>query len=146
MKIVSSGKVYDLSYGGYDFICRLPAGTGVNEVGVGVPVQKELRRDVASKRFYVYEGSSDYDRDRVAVREVSAGDAAAIAEVRLTYETYVKFFGEPEGSGERELAEAKKKADEAESSSKFWKDKASEKNARIAELERELARLKEAKQ
>ena len=146
MRVVKNDRVYDLDYGKYETVTRLPEGLRRNAVGnLSVGVSRELRRDVASGEFYISERVvNGYTRENFAVTPVARDQAAKVAEDFLDYEEYVKFFGDPEGSGaglvrERDAAvEAKK---EAEKSRDYWYDEYGKANRRVAELEARVAEL-----
>lgn len=152
MRVIKSGRVYDLDYGKYETVTRLPEGLRRNAVGnLTINVSRELRKDVASGEFYIVEYTGGYTRENFAVTPVTRDQAARIAEDFLDYDEYVKFFGDPEDSDaglvrERDAAVDVKK--EAEQPKDFWYgeyDKASkqvsELEARIAELEASIAEL-----
>ena len=146
MRVVKNGRVYDLDYGKYETVTRLPEGLRRNAVGnLSVGVSRELRRDVASGEFYISEHVvNGYTRENFAVTPVARDQAAKVAEDFLDYEEYVKFFGDPEGSDaglvrERDAAvEAKKEADKAKD---FWYGEYNKANRRVVELEARVAEL-----
>lgn len=145
MRVIKNGRVYDLDYGKYETVTRLPEGLRRNAVGnLSVNVSRELRRDIASGEFYILEYANGYTRENFAVTPVARDQAARIAEDFLDYDEYVKFFGDPEGSDaglvrERDAAvEAKK---EAEESKDYWYGEYGKANRRVAELEARVAEL-----
>lgn len=145
MRVVKNGRVYDLDYGKYETVTRLPEGLRRNAVGnLSVNVSRELHRDVASGEFYIVEYANGYTRENFAVTPVARDQAARIAEDFLDYDEYVKFFGDPEGADaglvrERDAAVDAKK--EAERSKDFWYGECDKANKRVAELEARIAEL-----
>ena len=145
MIIVKDKRVYDLDYGKYETVTRLPEGLRRNAVGnLSINATRELRRDVASGEFYILESCDGYRRENFAVTPVSRDQAAKIAEDFLDYDEYVKFFGDPEGADaglvrERDAAvEAKK---EAEKSKDYWYGEYDKAKKRVTELEARVAEL-----
>lgn len=142
MRIVKNKRVYDLGYGKYETVARLPEGLRRNAVGnLSVDVTRELRRDVASGEFYIVEYANGYARENFAVTPVARDQAAKIAEDFLDYDEYVRFFGDPEGPDEglvRERDAAVEAKKEAEKTKDYWYGKASR---RVAELEARVAEL-----
>lgn len=145
MKIIKNCRVYDLNYGKYETVTRLPEGLRRNAVGnLTVGVSRELRRDVASGEFYILDYTGGYTRENFAVTPVARDQAARIAEDFLDYDEYVKFFGDPEGTDaglvrERDSAVDAKK--EAERSKDFWYGEYDKAKKRVAELEARIAKL-----
>lgn len=145
MKIIKNGRVYDLDYSRYETVTSLAACCGRNSVGNLTNVNRELRRDIASGEFYVLTDDGKYNgRESVALVPVSRDDAMKIAEDYLDYDSYVKFFGDPEGDAaslarERDKAVEEKK--QAESTKDYWYKEYSGAKAKVAELEKRIAEL-----
>lgn len=145
MRVVKNGRVYNLDYGKYETVARLPERLQRNAVGnLTVNVSVELRRDVASGEFYILEYANGYTRENFAVTPVTRDQAAKIAEDFLDYEEYVKFFGDPEGPDaglvrERDAAVDAKR--EAERSKDYWYGEYGKANKRVSELEARIAEL-----
>ena len=145
MKIVKSGRVYDLDYSKSETVARLATNWERNSVGNPINVKRELRRDVASGEFYVLTDDGMYNgRESVMLDPVSRDEAMKIAEDYLDYDNYIKFFGDPEGSDvglarERDKALEDKKL--AEASKDYWYNMYSQTNAKVAELEKRIAEL-----
>lgn len=145
MKIVKNGRVYDLDYPKFETITRLTANWERNSVGNPVNVKRELRRDIASGEFYVLTDDGLYNgRGSIALVPVSRDEAMKIAEDYLDYDSYIKFFGDPEGNTaglarERDKAIEEKK--QAESAKDYWYKEYSEAKAKVAELEDRIAEL-----
>ena len=145
MKIIKSGRVYDLDYPKYRSVVRIPTGCKLNAVNNVVSITRELRQDVKSGEFYVLKDDGRYNgRESFAIEPVSRDEAMKIAENYLGYDDYVKFFGDPEGGNaglERERDEAIKGKKEAEDSKAYWYEEYEKRGKRIAELEKRIAEL-----
>ena len=145
MKIVKSGRVYDLDYSKYKRVVNLPTGCRRNSVGNLVGVTRELRLDIASGEFYVLTNDGKYNgRESVTLDPVSRDEAMKIAEDYLDYDIYVKFFGDPEGTDAglaRERDEALEDKKSAEASKDYWYKEYSKANTKVAELEKRIAEL-----
>ena len=145
MRIVKNGKVYDLDYRKYKTVANLPIGCGRNSVGNLVRVTRELRLDIASGGFYVLTDDGRYNgRESVALDPVSRDEAMKIAEDYLSYDDYVKFFGDPEGGDaglKRERDKALEEKKSAEDAKEYWYKEYSEANRKVAELEKRIAGL-----
>ena len=144
MKIVKSGRVYDLDYSKYKTVVNLPTGWRRNSVGNLVRVTRELRLDIASGEFYVLTTNDGYGRENTALDPVSRDEAMKIAEDYLDYDGYVKFFGDPEGVNaglERERDKALEEKKSAEDMKEFWYKEYNDANNRIKELEKRIAEL-----
>ena len=145
MKIIKSGRVFDLDYPKYRIVVRMPTACRRNSVDNLVSITKELRQDVASGEFYVLVDDGKYNgRESVAIVPVSRDEAKKIAEDYLDYDGYVKFFGDPEGADkglERERDEAVKGKKEAEDSKKYWYEEYKKRGEKIDELEKRVAEL-----
>lgn len=145
MKIIKNGRVYNLDYSKYKTVVNLPTGCRRNSVDNLVDVKRELRLDVASGEFYVLTDDGKYNgRESVALDPVSRDEAMKIAEDYVDYDTYVKFFGDPEGTDaglarERDKALEDKKS--AEDSKDYWYKEYSKANEKVAELEKRIAEL-----
>ena len=145
MNIIKNGRVYNLDYSKYKTVVRLPTECRHNSVDNLVDVKRELRQDIASGKFYVLTDDGMYNgRESVALDPVSRDEAMKIAEDYLDYDTYVKFFGDPEGTDvglarERDKALEDKKS--AEDSKDYWYNEYSKANAKVAELEKRIAEL-----
>lgn len=145
MKIIKNGRVYNLDYSKYKTVVNLPTGCRRNSVDNLVDVKRELRLDVASGEFYVLTDDGKYNgRESVALDPVSRDEAMKIAEDYVDYDTYVKFFGDPEGADaglarERDKALEDKKS--AEDSKDYWYKEYSKANEKVAELEKRIAEL-----
>ena len=145
MKIIKNGRVYDLDYSKYKTVVNLPTGCRRNSVDNLVRVTRELRLDIASGEFYVLTDDNKYNgRESVALDPISRDEAMKIAEDYVDYDTYVKFFGDPEGTDaglarERDKALEDKKS--AEASKNYWYNEYSKANAKVAELEKHIAEL-----
>ena len=124
MRIIKNGKVYNLDYGNYENICKLPSGWQMNEVGNLVPTEKSLRLEKASKLFYICTETGCYgDRDSYRIEPVTLQEAMKIAENFVDYDTFVKYFGDPEGADAgvaRERDDAIVRAKQAESTKDMW--------------------------
>lgn len=145
MKVIKNGRIYDLDYSKYKTVVNLPTGCRRNSVGNLVRVTRELRLDIASGEFYVLTNDGKCnDRESVALDPVSRDEAMKIAEDYLDYDTYVKFFGDPEGT-DAGLARERDKAIEAlkisEDSKNYWYEEYSKADAKVAELEKRIAEL-----
>ena len=145
MKIIKNGRVYDLDYSKYKTVVNLPTGCRRNSVDNLVRVTRELRLDIASGEFYVLTDDNKYNgRESVMLDPVSRDEAMKIAEDYLDYDSYIKFFGDPEGVNaglERERDKALDEKKQAESSKDYWYKEYSEANAKVAELEERIAKL-----
>ena len=145
MKIVKDKRVYDLDYPKYRSVVRMPTACRRNSVDNLVSITKELRQDVASGEFYVLVDDGKYNgRESVAVVPVSRDNAMKIAEDYLDYDSYVKFFGDPEGVDaglERERDKAVEEKKRAEDSKNYWYEESEKRGKRIAELEKRVAEL-----
>lgn len=145
MKIIKSGRVYDLDYSKYKRVVNLPTGCRRNSVGNLVSVTRELRLDVASGGFYVLTDDGRYNgRESVALDTVSRDEAMRIAEEYLDYDNYIKFFGDPEGDAagiERERDKALEEKKAVEDVKEYWYKECSEANRKVAELEKRIAEL-----
>ena len=144
MKIVKSGRVYDLGYDKYDTVTRIPSKWRSNSVGNPVDVKRELRKDRTSGEFYVLSYDEGYHRGSYAIDPATKDEAARRSEDRLEYDEYVKFFGDPEGTDagiarERDAAVDAKK--EAERSKDYWYGEYDKANKRVSELEARIAEL-----
>ena len=145
MKIIKSGHVYDLDYSKYKTVVNLPTGCRRNSVDNLVRVTRELRLDIASGEFYVLTDDGRYNgRESIALDPVSRDEAMKIAEDYLSYDDYVKFFGDPEGTDkglERERDKALEEKKSAEDAKEYWYKEYSEANRKVAELEKRIAEL-----
>ena len=145
MKIVKDKRVYDLDYSKSETIARLATNWERNSVGNPINVKRELRRDIASGEFYVLTDDGMYNgRESIALVPVSRDEAMKIAEDYLEYDTYVKFFGDPEGADAglaRERDKALEEKKQAESSKDYWYNEYSKANEKVAELEKRIAEL-----
>lgn len=145
MKIIKSGRVYDLDYSKYKRVVSLPTGCRRNSVGNLVSVTRELRLDVASGGFYVLTDDGRFNgRESVALDPVSRDEAMKIAEDYLNYDGYVKFFGDPEGDAaglERERDKALEEKKAVEDVKEYWYKEYEKRGKMIAELEKRIAEL-----
>lgn len=145
MKIIKSGRVYDLDYSKYKRVVSLPTGCRRNSVGNLVGVTRELRLDVASGGFYVLTDDGRFNgRESVALDPVSRDEAMKIAEDYLNYDGYVKFFGDPEGDAaglERERDKALEEKKAVEDVKEYWYKEYEKRGKMIAELEKRIAEL-----
>ena len=145
MKIIKNGRVYNLDYSKYKTVVNLPTGCRRNSVDNLVRVTRELRLDIASGEFYVLTDDGKYNgRESVALDPVSRDEAMKIAEDYLDYDSYIKFFGDPEGNNaglERERDKAVEEKKSAEDAKEYWYKEYSEANRKVAELEKRIAEL-----
>ena len=141
MRIIKNGKVYNLDYGNFDTICKLPSGWMKNEVGNIAPTERYLRRDKASKLLYICTETGCYGgRDSYRVEPVTLQEAMKIAEDFVDYETFVKYFGDPEGTDAglaRERDDAIAKAKQAESTSNMWYNEYKKRGDELTKLREE---------
>lgn len=140
MRIIKDGRVYDLGYGNFEEICKLPTGWQKNEVGNFVSTEKTLRRDKASKLLYICTESRSYSRENVSIQPVTLQEAMKIAEDFVEYETFVKYFGDPEGTDAglaRERDNAVAKAKQAESIKDMWYNEYNKRGDELTKLREE---------
>lgn len=141
MRIIKNGKVYNLSYGEYEEICKLPSGWMKNEVGNFAPTEKSLRRDNASKLFYICTETGSYGgRESYRIEPVTLQEAMKVAEDFVEYEAFIKYFGDPEGTDAglaRERDDAIARAENLERTKDVWYNEYKKRGDELTKLREE---------
>lgn len=149
MKIVCNKKVYDIDYGHYEVVAELPSEWTRNAIGNMVKTTKELRKDKMDGKFYILSFVYGYGREDYRVTPVSKEEAATLSEQFLDYQSYIKFFGDPEGNDQglkRERDQALEQLKSAEESKEYWYKEYENAQKRIRELESDNVSKKENEQ
>ena len=149
MKIVCNKKVYDTDYGYYELVTELPSEWTKNAIGNMVKTTKELRKDKMNGEFYILSFVYGYSREDYRVIPVSKEEAATLSEQLLDYQSYVKFFGDPEGYDQglkRERDQALQELKSTEESKDYWYKEYENAQKRIRELESNNISKKEDEQ
>lgn len=144
MRVIRKGHVYPVNYGEYDCVCTLTPEVSGDVFGILRTVSRKLCVTRDTKLFYILmeQETGTYGISSKEVVPIAPDTAAALVEKYVDYETYVKYFGDPEGAEPAESRRTKdleERLESANSSVDYWMKHCTELEKRCTELERRRA-------